>query len=308
MPYRRIFRVACFWLCVGPVGLAQLPPQKAANGPASAPARERIALDSDWKFYKYAAGEKPDDLIYDVRPAVRGNAEFVAGINEKATESVRVEAKQDVLKPWIMPTGNEFINDPTKRFARPEGNPGGDFPFVRPQFDDSGWQTVTLPHDWAIQGPFYSAENAPVGGGMGRLPSPGVAWYRRKLDITAADAGKSVFLDVDGAMAYSMVWINGKLAGGWPYGYNSWRVDLTPYLEPGGHNQLAIRLDNPPDSSRWYPGGGLYRNVWLLKTQPLHVAHWGTWITTPKVSKTSATIDLQVVLDNGSKSEASARV
>lgn len=83
---------------------------------------------------------------------------------------------------------------------------------------------------------------------MGRLPSPGVAWCRKKLDIPASDAGKSIFLDVDGAMSYAMVWLNGKLAG--------------------GENQLAIRLDNPPDSSRWYPGGGIYRNVWLTKTSP----------------------------------------
>ena len=101
---------------------------------------------------------------------------------------------------------------------------------------------------------------------MGRLPSWGVAWYRKKLNIPAADAGRSIFLDVDGAMSYATVWVNGRIAGGWPYGYASWRVDLTPYIVPGEVNQLAIRLDNPPSSSRWYPGGGIYRNVWLTKT------------------------------------------
>ena len=109
----------------------------------------------------------------------------------------------------------------------------------------SSWRRVSLPHDWAIEGPFTSGG----GGGMGRLPSPGVAWYRRKLPISAADAGKSIFLDVDGAMSYATVWLNGKLVGGWPYGYASWRVDLTPYVVPGGDNQLAIRMDNPPDFS-----------------------------------------------------------
>jgi beta-galactosidase len=128
---------------------------------------------------------------------------------------------------------------------------------VKSDFDDSAWKRVGLPHDWAIEGPFTSTG----GGGMGRLPSPGVAWYRRKLDIPATDAGKSIFLDVEGAMSYATVWLNGKLVGGWPYGYASWRVDLTPYVVPGGSNQLAIRIDNPPDFSRWYPGAGIYRNV-----------------------------------------------
>lgn len=143
-----------------------------------------------------------------------------------------------------------------------------------------------------------------VGGGMGRLPSPGVAWYRKKLDIPESDAGKSIFLDVDGAMSYAMVWLNGHLVGGWPFGYSSWRLDLTPYIVLGGDNQLAIRLDNPNNSSRWYPGAGIYRNVWLTKTNPVHVGQWGTFISTTNVSKTSATIELAIAIDNDSKKEA----
>jgi len=83
-----------------------------------------------------------------------------------------------------MPTGNKFISDPAKRYNRPEGNPGSEFPFVQPDFDDSSWEQVNLPHDWAIKGPFYQGWETPVGGGMGRLPSPGVAWYRKKLEIS----------------------------------------------------------------------------------------------------------------------------
>jgi len=92
--------------------------------------------------------------------------------------------------------------------------------------------------------------------------------------------------------AFATVWLNGKLVGGWPYGYNSFRLDLTPHVIPGGVNQLAIRLDNPAHSARWYPGGGLYRNVWLTRTNRVHVGHWGTQVTTPQVSKTSATVDV----------------
>jgi beta-galactosidase len=143
---------------------------------------------------------------------------------------------------------------------------------------------------------------------MGRLPSPGIGWYRKKLDIPASDAGRRIFLDVDGAQSYSTVWINGTLVGGWPYGYASWRLDLTSYIVPGGVNQLAIRLDNPPESSRWYPGGGIYRNVWLVKTNPIHVGQWGSCITTSSVSDASATIDLKVTIDNDSPQAASIGV
>ena len=155
-----------------------------------------------------------------------------------------------VIKQWVLPTGNDFIKDPSRKFVRPQGNPGNGISFVQPNFDDSSWQPINLPHDWAIAGPFTHSD----GGGMGRLPTAGVGWYRKKLDIPATDSGKMIFLDVDGAMSCAAVWFNGQWVGGWPYGYASWQVDLTPYVKPGGANELAIRLDNPPNSSRWYPG------------------------------------------------------
>src|SRR5690606_1460586 len=205
-------------------------------------------------------------------------------------------------------TGNNFIKDTTKHYIRPDGNPGEDFPFVQKDFDDSSWEKLNLPHDWGIKGPFLEGHGAEVGGGMGRLPSHGVAWYRKKLEIPESDKNKSIFLDIDGAMSYAMVWLNGKLAGGWPYGYNSWRLDLTPYITPGGDNQLAIRIDNPPHSARWYPGGGIYRNVWLVKTEPVHVGQWGTFIKTREVSDSSAIIDIAVTIDNDSKTDKSIEV
>ena len=162
-----------------------------------------------------------------------------------------------------------------------------------------------LPHDYAIEGPFTTTGS----GGMGRLPSAGVVWYRKDLSISAGDAGKSVFLDVDGAMAYSEVWLNGQFVGGWPYGYASFRLNLTPYAKPGGKNVLAVRLDNPPASSRWYPGGGLYRNVWLVETSwPVHVGQWGTYLTTPEVTPAAASVALQVAVDNDSAKDADVRV
>ena len=193
---------------------------------------------------------------------------------------------------------------PRGNLSRPEGNLGDGVAYVQPDFDDSAWQQINLPHDWAIEGPFIRSG----GGGMGRLPSAGVGWYRKKLDIPAGDAGKSIFLDVDGAMSYATVWLNGQLVGGWPYGYQSWQVDLTPYVKPGDANELVIRLDNPPNSSRWYPGGGIYRNVWLEKTGPVHVAHWGTYITTPAVSSSSATVNLKVTVNNDSNAKGKCQL
>lgn len=257
--------------------------------------RERIKLNNDWYFMRYESN--PDKLIYDVRPEiVNENDSKVA--DSKPTEAVKVESNQEVLKKWILPSANDFIKDPSKRHLRPKGDPGSDFPFVKAEFKDNTWENVTLPHDWAINKPFYKGDNPEVGGGMGRLPSQGVAWYRKKLDIPLTDKGKIIYLDIDGAMSYAMVWLNGHLVGGWPYGYNSFRLDLSPYLNPGGINQLAIRIDNPNHSARWYPGGGLYRNVWLTKTAPVHVAQWGTFITTPEVSANKAVINLSLKLEN----------
>lgn len=267
---------------------------------AQSNSRQRISLNEGWKFFRYESINKADSLIYDARPVIAKEKDDRPA-DSKPTEAVKFSAQFPVLKPYILPTGNRFLKDPAKRYIRPQGDPGINFPFVQATFNDKSWESVNLPHDWAIKGPFYKGGNVEVGGSMGRLPVHGVAWYRRKLFIPMEDKGRSIFFDIDGAMSYAMVWLNGKLVGGWPYGYSSWRVDLTPYIKYGSENQLAIRLDNPPASSRWYPGSGIYRNVWLVKTNPVHVSHWGTKIITTNVSEASATINLQVAIDNDSE-------
>lgn len=267
--------------------------------------RERILIDNGWRFTMGDPADAPPGLFYDVRPQVKQSADGKAA-DARPDEAEKLDAaKVPVLKPWILPTGNAFLKDPAKRYVRPVGDPGRDVSYVSSKFDDRSWQAVTLPHDWAIKGPFLAT--GPYGG-MGRLPSWGVGWYRKALDIPARDAGKSIFLDIDGAMSYAVVWLNGRLVGGWPYGYNSWRLDLTPYVVPGGVNQLAVRLDNPPESSRWYPGGGLYRNVWLTKTAPVRVGQWGVFVRTPEVSAKTAKVEIDVAIDNGAMSEAAVEV
>jgi len=176
--------------------------------------------------------------------------------------------------------------------------------YARPEFDDGRWRLLDLPHDWGIEGPFSHDEP----GETAKLPYAGVGWYRKHFEVPARDKGRQLYLDVDGAMSYANVWINGHYAGGWPYGYTSWRVDLTPYIRFGGDNLVAIRLDNPPKSSRWYPGGGIYRNVWLVKTPPLHVAQWGTRVSTPRVDDEAATVNIDVTVDNHSAENAAAKV
>jgi beta-galactosidase len=267
--------------------------------------RQRILINNDWRFIK---GDPSDakGIFYDVRPRVTDrNDNIVADTRANQTNTI---VSDSGLKKWILPSANNFINDPLKHYQRPDGNPGGDVSFVQNNFDDSKWERINLPHDWAIKGPFYEGNNAVVGGGMGRLPIQGIGWYRKKLNITSADKGKNVFLDIDGAMSYAMVWFNGNLVGGWPYGYNSFRVDLTPYLKFSGDNQLAIRLDNPNSSSRWYPGAGIYRNVWLTKVSPVHIAQWGTFVRSRNISASSATVDITVQIENKTGSNQEIKV
>jgi beta-galactosidase len=180
--------------------------------------------------------------------------------------------------------------------------------FAAADFDDNAWRQLDLPHDWGIEGPFHQE----YPGETGKLPWWGEGWYRKHFTLPASDAGKQIYLDIDGAMSYSTVYLNGQLVGGWPYGYSSYRLDLTPYLKIGDQtvteNVLAIRLDNPNDSSRWYPGGGIYRNAWLVKTALVHVAHWGTYVTTPQVSTAAATVSIQTTLQNDSAQAANVRL
>ncbi|MEO6732379.1 MAG: beta-galactosidase GalB [Ferruginibacter sp.] len=303
------FSVYCRWLsltaCLATLLSTPLIVDCQQTNKAEKSTRDRISINEGWKFMRYNA--EPDKLIYDERPVVTNRNDNIVA-DTRATDSVLSASSERSLKKWILPSANDFINDPAKHHHRPVGNPGADFPFVQNDFNDNAWEQVNLPHDWAIKGPFYVGDNALVGGGMGRLPSQGVAWYRRKLNITAADKGKLIYLDIDGAMSYAMVWLNGNLVGGWPYGYNSFRLDLTPFIKQGRDNQLSVRLDNPNHSARWYPGGGIYRNVWLTKVNPVHIAQWGTSIKSKNVSASSAIVDLAVDIENKTGTNKSIEV
>lgn len=253
-------------------GIARTLPDEYSTTAAAATGRERVSLGTGWRFSRFTSN--PDSLSYNT------------------------------LKGWILPSSNDFIVNGDKH-ERPAGSaPGANITYVQASFDDSEWEAVNVPHDWAIKGPFH-ADGIP--NSMGALPINGVGWYRRNVTIASSDAGKSIYLDIDGAMSNSAVWINGQIVGGWPYGYNSFRLDLTPYVKTG-ENILAIRIDNPLNFSRWYPGAGLYRHIWLVKVDQTHIGQYGTYITTPSVTAESADVALTVQVENKRNSSRAVEV
>ncbi|MEO8370409.1 MAG: glycoside hydrolase family 2 TIM barrel-domain containing protein [Candidatus Solibacter sp.] len=170
----------------------------------------------------------------------------------------------------------------------------GDFPGAQQSdFADSSWRSVDLPHDWSIEGPFSEQEKA-----QGSLPT-GIGWYRKRFRAPASYAGRRVVIEFDGVYQNSEVWINGQYLGKRPFGYIAFAYDLTPHLKAGADNVVAVKVDNSQQPNcRWYSGSGIYRHTWLLATNPLHVAYWGTFVTTQRVSKDAATVQVKTRVTN----------
>ena len=244
----------------------------ALSSTLPAQARERLDWSAGWRFAKGDPAEAPA-----LRPAG--------------------------FKPWLLSAAAPLLAMPPA--APPAGPaPGEALAYAQPGFDDASWRLLDLPHDWGVEGSFDQA----LPGETGKLAWHGVAWYRKRLAQPAAAAGQRTVLEIDGALANSAVYCNGRLVGGWPYGYTSYQVDLTGCLKPGADNTLAIRLDNPPDSSRWYPGGGLYRHVWLTRTDAVHVPAGQVFVRTSQVTAERATVAVQVALANAGKAPAKVGV
>lgn len=236
-------------------------------------AQESVSLDADWKFARFQPGDTGEYI--EAEPKKRKWNKGKKGKNKLSTET-KVAASKDSVDS----AHNNFLTEPRK--------------FHTVSFDDSQWQVVNLPHDWAIQGPFQ----AELPNRTGKLPWPGIGWYRKSFSVPEEDNGKKVFIEFDGAMSGTNVWVNGAWAGQWPYGYSSFRFDITDHLNFGQQNVIAVRLDNKPESSRWYPGGGIYRHVRLVKKNPVHVDAWGVFVTTPKVSPDGATVEIRTAVKN----------
>jgi len=196
--------------------------------------------------------------------------------------------------------------------ARQVVNFNGDWKFAKGgqkgaeaiDFNDLSWKAVRLPHDWAISGPFNLNED----GYAGKLPWWGQGWYRKSFKLDKADAGRHVYFDFDGVMAFPKVYVNGKLAGEWDYGYMSFRVDATPFVKFGGQNTIAVYVDTRNHGTRWYPGAGIYRKVTMTINEPVHVAHWGTYITTPEVADASAKVNVCSTIENNGKGKSKVSV
>jgi len=205
-----------------------------------------------------------------------------------------------ILNAQDSPRSRESFNDGWKfikflnasdESAKADKEPAG---LEAPGYNDASWRTLDLPHDWAIEGPF----NDTLENNTGLLPWKAIGWYRKHFKVNDSDKGKQFFIDIDGAMAYAKVWLNGKYVGEWPYGYTSFRLDLTPYILVDKENIIAVRLDTKNWDSRWYPGAGIYRNVWLVKTSKIHVAHNGIFVTTPEIKKERAIVSVLAEIES----------
>lgn len=186
-----------------------------------------------------------------------------------------------------------------------------DAQFARADYKDAKWKTVTVPHDWAIYGPFSidnDKQNTAIAqdgqtqamehaGRTGGLPFVGTGWYRLSFEVPEFKDNKRCTLVFDGAMSHAQVYINGEKAVYWPYGYNTFYVDATPFLKKGAKNELAVRLENQKESSRWYPGAGIYRNVHLIVTEDAHVPVWGTQVVTDEIGSDYARISQKTDLE-----------
>ncbi|MDR0972455.1 MAG: DUF4982 domain-containing protein [Prevotellaceae bacterium] len=198
-----------------------------------------------------------------------------------SAESPRVHA--DFNADWTFHLGDE-----TQAYA--------------PDYDDSEWRTLNLPHDWSIELPFD--RRSPTGTGGGALRG-GVGWYRKTFELNSSDKNKQIFIDFDGVYMDSEVFLNGHSLGKRPFGYISFQYDMTPYLNFDEPNVIAVRVDNSMQpNSRWYSGSGIYRNVWLTKVNPVHVDLWGTYATTPSICDAHATVDKQTTVVNSAATDA----
>lgn len=179
-------------------------------------------------------------------------------------------------------------------------------------YNDDNWEMVQVPHDWAINKPFdmnidrqmvqVKEDGEDVAklrtGRTGALPAFGIGWYRKKVVSTPEMKNKSIFIEFDGVMSLSKIYLNGKYVGEWPYGYSSFTFDLTSYWNNEGNNVLAVRIENKTESSRWYSGAGIYRHVKLVVTDSIHIAHWGTFIATPVVTASKTIVDIKTKIEN----------
>ena len=240
---------------------------------------------NDGENYNIGFVDVTDQPYQELVAAAKLTHDRILGLHRGTTPPVERQAKAQVDAHTR--TVKDFDRD--WRFSK------GDFPAAKSAFDDSAWRALTLPHDWSIEGPIGPANAS----GTGYAPG-GIGWYRKHFHMDPGAAGKVVAVEFDGVYNHAEVWLNGQPVGGRPYGYSSFECDLTPQLKFGAEeNVLAVRVDHSQVAdSRWYTGSGIYRHVRLRVTDRLHLAQWGTFVTTPKVANNTAEIQIETTLQN----------
>ena len=232
--------------------------------PSVSPPRERVLLNAGWRFHRGDAPDAGTTLDYET------------------------------IRSFVLATGTELINAGVRdKPQRPAGEPG-----KRRLVRAARLRRRLLARAQSTRTTGASRDPSTRSSRAKRQSSPGTesAGTENTSSFPSEDRTRRVELDIDGAMSFSSVWLNGQFIGGWPYGYTSFRLDLTPALRFGKNNVLAVRLDNPELSSRWYPGAGLYRNVWLVKTGTVRIAHGSHFVTTPRVSAKQALVNVNAVI------------
>jgi beta-galactosidase len=247
--------------------------------------RERLLLDFGWRFHLGAA---PDaDFRFDYPE--------VGDLAKTRLDQLAMENKLVANDPPIAP---DF---------------GSEVSFVQPGFNDSGWRKLNLPNDWAVELPFdetadYNHGYKPIGPGFSRNS---IGWYRRALDLSASDRGKTLWLEFEGVYRNSLVWLNGHCLGRHPDGYSSFRYDITRFANYGGKNELVVRVDASRFEGWFYEGAGIYRHVWLVKTSPLHIAPDGNFVYSTfsnSLPEGQALVHLQTDVANSWKNACIAEV
>jgi len=257
--------------------------------------RERLLLDFGWKF---SLGDP-----VGVSPAVFAYPEVDA--LERTTRA------QLETEPKLVPL----------RRTAADINASPAVAFAQPNFDDRAWRSLDLPHDWAVELPFnpkalrnhgYKNMGSGVGAqnswealetgqsatALGGVTGNTIGWYRRTFDLPMSDRGGALWVEFDGVYRNCLVWFNGRCLGRNVSGYSSFKFDLAPFANFGGRNTLVVRVDASRTEGWFYEGAGIYRHVWLVKTPPVHVAHWGTFVSTMIAPDGAATVRAQTTVRN----------
>ena len=250
----------------------------------------------------YWENDKPQDIVAEIssqgrmeRRTFRKKSEMsTIDVGGKPLAAIKLTCNGTSQGNWASIREIVLLNPEGRRVTPRSGN-AVDAP-AQPDYVEAGFKKVQLPHDWAIESPFLKDEPNETG----KLPWNGYGWYRKSFDVPddfSSDTQR-YYLDFEGVMSCPQVYVNGQKAGEWAYGYASFRVDITPYLNPGSKNLVAVMASNKPSSTRWYPGAGIYRHVWLQKTGVVHLEYNGIFITTPSVSEHGATVRVQTEVTN----------